>query len=142
MASTRQQKRAQERSATKTEDASRVYIVVPEEFTDCMGDSWNSQTSEGIVQLDFLDVLLFTIRRCPVPNAEDSERSYELIKTIRAAENGYVELRRSDYDWMITQFKAHAHKLWTAPDAAHLRKVIEASLSAKKPDAKEDASHA
>ena len=129
----RQQKRAAERSTAKTEDASRVYIVTPEEFTDCMGDPWNSQTSEGIVQLDFLDVLLFTVRRCPVQNAEDSERALELIQTIRAAENGWIELRRSDYDWMMTQFKAHAHKLWTAPDAAHLRKVVEANLSTTRP---------
>lgn len=130
----RQQKRAQERSAARAEDATRVYITVPEEFRDCMGDPWTSQTVQGIVELGFTDALLLTIRRCPVQNAEDSERSLELIETIRGTEDGVIELRRADYDWMMMQLKANAHKTWNAPDAAYLRRTVEAAVSAKKPE--------
>lgn len=130
---TRQQKRSKERSTAKAEGAQRVYITIPDELTDCMGEPWTAQAGNELLTLDFMDVLLFTVRKCPVQNAEDSERALELIHSIKDTENGYIELRRSDYDWMISQFKAHAHKIWTAPDAAHLRKLIDTGLSASPP---------
>lgn len=131
---TRQQRRAEERKATKTENASRVSIVIPKDFTDCMGQRWEGIKGDKSFEMDFLDVLLVTLRRCPVTDVESSERALEILTTIRDAEDGHIELRRSDYDWMTEQFKAHAHKLWTAPDAAHFRKVLKMATNTEQPE--------
>ena len=129
----RQQKRAVARSTSKAEDSQHIYLIVPEAFSDCMGEDWVVQTPTETSIFDFKDVMLHTLRKCPVQNAEDSERALEIIKTIKGTENGFIELRRADYDWMDSQFKTHAHKLWNPPDAAHLRKVLADSLTTTKP---------
>ena len=133
---TRQQKRATERTSAKSESAARVYITAPELFTDCMGEEWTAKDGETgqVVTMDLLDVVLMTVRRCPVQTAEDGERALEIIQTIKSTTNGAIELRRADYDWMMGQMKAHAHKLWSGADSAHLRKVVEAAVSSTPPE--------
>ena len=123
-------------ASVESESSARVYIKIPEQFTDCMGEGWTAKYAETgqVVTLGLLDVMLMTVRRCPTPTAEDGERALEIIQTIKATTNGAIELRRADYDWMMAQMKAHAHKLWPGADAAHLRKTIEASVSSTPPE--------
>mgnify|MGYP001608533828 CR=1 FL=1 len=131
----RQQRRRAERKALNAENSQHVCITVPVEFVDCMGGVWEGVRGAETFEMGFVDVLLATLRRCPVTDVESSERSLEILQTIRGTENGTIMLRRADYDWMLTQFRAHAHKMWTGPDAAHFRKVLEQSTT---PQEKED----
>ena len=96
-----------------------VYLPVDEDFTDVVGEPW--KTSRLDDALNLREVLTHTVRRCPVNNGGDAERTYELLQAIRREEsNGFIELRKDDYDWMVAHIKETGHQVWLAPDAAHL----------------------
>ena len=107
---------------------SAIYIPLPDEFLNMLDEPWLMvKQGEKPEELSLLDILITTTRRLPVKDGGDAERTLELIQTFKAAlkdEPDYIELRKADYDWMLTQFKDHAHKIWAAPDSAYLRRWL------------------
>ena len=115
-----------------------VYIPLPEEFLTAMGEPWMTAQSANSPpeELGTLDVLIISLRRLPVKDAGDAERTLELLQIFKAAldsDSDYVEVRKADFDWMQTHFKEHAHKFWAAPDSAYLRKWLEEHTTDKHP---------
>ncbi len=116
-----------------------VWLPVPDEFLDVMGELWNVRRNDGTIDEDvgFLRVVMTTIRRCPVATAGDSERAYDILQVFRSAEGDeaeYVELSQDDFDWMQRHFKEHSHKIWAAPDSAYLRKWLEDRVLEENPE--------
>jgi len=79
--------------------------------------------------MDLREVLLYTVRRCPVKTGEDAERALELFQALKEAENANcIQLRKADFDWMLTHFHQMAHTVWLAPDSAYLRKWLRENV--------------
>ena len=115
-----------------------VYLPIPEEFLNVMDEIWTVTLQDGPEEANFLEVLIYTVRRLPVKDAGEAERALELLQVLKAANEQeaaeYVELRQSDFDWMTRQFKEHAHKLWAAPDSALLRKWLDDNVRTREPE--------
>lgn len=120
--------RAERRRNEKASPSVWVHVTAPEPFVDCMGGTWTISRDGQPEELTFADVLLWSVRRMPVERHEDSERALGLIRMLRESD-GAFEVRKSDYDWLVRQLKAHAHKLWVAPDAALLVEYVEDGMS-------------
>jgi len=122
-----------------------VYLPIPDEFFNCMDEYWAITEKDGVHdECSLLDVLMYTIRRLPVKDAGEAERSLELLQVLKAAdkqEADYVEFHHSDFDWIKSQFREHAHKLWAAPDSAYLRKWLEDNAQTKEPEASSNGTH-
>ena len=109
------------------------YIPIPEEFLDVMGEPWATPTDPN---LGLTRVLTISIRRSPSKSNEEAERAYDVVKAILAAEledAEYITLLKEDYEWVIAVLKAHAHTIWSGPDAVRLRKYIEEVVVSKLP---------
>lgn len=106
------------RGSNKVSSSNLVYLPVEEEFLDSIGNTWRLKSDSE--EMDLRDVLTTTVRRCPVKTGGDAERTLDLIRAIRAEDDGFIEMRKDDYDWMIAHFKEMAHNVWNPPDAAYL----------------------
>jgi hypothetical protein len=119
-------------------DKFSVWLPIPEQFLTVMDDGWAITLQDGIhSDIGLLQVLIYTVRRLPVKDAGDAERSLEVLQILKAADEDeaveYLELRRTDYDWVINQLREHCHKLWAAPDSAYLRHWLQDNLLSNKP---------
>lgn len=114
-----------------------VFLPIPDEFLNVMDELWMIASPDGPEEANCLEVLIHTIRRLPVKDAGEAERALEILqifKTANEQENAeYVEFYQADFDWMKSQFKEHAHKLWAAPDSAYLRKWLDDNVQIKEP---------
>lgn len=113
-------------------ETTRVYIPVEEEFLDAVEGTW--KTSGTSDEMDLREVLAHTIFRCPVKNGEDAKRTLECLEAINASENGGIEMRKDDFDWMMAHFKEMAFQVWAAPDAAFLVRHLETVKSMSLPE--------
>ena len=116
--------RRQQQALRKEASTPRVVVPVPEEFRDIVGEPWGAR---GSTDLGFLDVLIYTVRHCPVKTVEESERGLDLVYALQAAVE-QIDLSKQDYDWLMGLLKEHAHNIWLPPDAAYLRRFIEQSV--------------
>jgi enoyl reductase-like protein len=101
-----------------------VSIPVPEEWLDCVGEPWMKTTRDGTEEMDFQDVLLQTVRKCPVKTGEDAERALDVIGSIKNHDDGHILLAESDYNWMLRLLKESAHQIWNPADAATLFRYV------------------
>lgn len=119
--------------ANKVQETGRIYIPVEEEFLDAVGATW--KISGGKDGMDLREVLAHTIFRAPVKNGEDAKRTLECLEAINASDNGAIDFRKDDFDWMIAHFKEMAFQVWAAPDAAFLVRHLESAKSLQPPEA-------
>jgi len=115
-----------------------VYLSIPDEFLNCMDEPWMVTLQGGPQEANCLEVLMYTVRRLPVKDAGEAEHALEVLQILKAANSqdsvDYVELQQRDFDWLVAQFKDHAHKLWAATDSAFLRKWLSDSAQTKEPN--------
>ena len=133
MATTKAEKRAakaRERAAKKP----KVWLPLPEgDFLNADDDSWKIREEEP---MDLPEILLYTLRQCPVKNGEDADRVHDLRILIKeAVETGAEELEilKEDFEWMLSHFKDMSHAVWLAPDSSFLRRYLDASVLKSKP---------
>lgn len=122
--------RAERRRATyKTRDENSMIVCIPnpETFLDCMDEPWQAQKGGSLVQIDFAEVLIHTIRRMPAKDCEDSERALSIIGVLKAAEESFG-MQRSDYDWLQARLREHGHKIWPPPDSVLIRRHLDHAL--------------
>ena len=100
-----------------------VRLPIEQEFLDVMGEPWTA--SRDLAPMGLRAVLQHTIRRCPVKTGGDAERAYDILKAVRASDNGAIEMRKEEFDWMVVHFREMAHQVWLAPDAAYLVHYLE-----------------
>lgn len=118
--------------AKQGKDTARMYIPVDGDFLDMMGELWT--TSDRPTRgMDLGEVIVHTVRRMSAATYGDGERAYDVIQSILNHTNGYIDLRKDDYDWMIAQMKDKAHRLWASPDAVYLVRHIESVKTMKVP---------
>ena len=126
--SSRQQKRAGERAQDKIEARPKVYLPVPEEFLDLMGDPWRGVQNSRVIEMDLPAILMYTLRQAPVKTGGDSIRTLECYQILKDTPDGIISMPKDDWDWMISHFKEMAHQVWKAPDAAYLTRWLEISV--------------
>lgn len=100
-------------------------IPVPANFLDLDDNPWSAGPQKQ--DMDLAQVIAHTVRFSPVARFDDAERGLAVIMAIKA-HNGSIALAEDDYDWLITQMKGNAHKVWLAPDAAYLVQYIESHV--------------
>jgi len=122
----RSDERREKVAKKKAQTAAKVWIEIPEEFLDVVDEPWQFNNRGTVEELDFVEVLQHTIRFTPVKNGGDAERTLDILTTLREDHNGHIEMRQSDYDWMLAHFKELAFNLWKAPDSAYLVRYLEA----------------
>ena len=125
MTESRQQKRTTGKAAKKLEGRPKVYLPIPKEFLDIMGEPWQMLRDN---QLDLVEVLMFTVRQCPVKTGGDALRTLDCFTAIKETPDGVVEMARDDWDWMLAHFKEFSHNVWKAPDAAYLVRWLEQNI--------------
>ena len=113
----------------RIQETGRIYIPVEEEFLDAVGTTW--KITGGKDGMDLREVLGHTIFRAPVKNGEDAKRTLECLEAINASDNGTIDFRKDDFDWMLAHFKEMAFQVWAAPDAAFLVRHLESVKSMK-----------
>jgi len=120
----------------KVKETARVYIPVEEEFLDAVGATWKVPAGGNTTKVldDLREVLAHTIFQCPVKTGEDAVRTLECLEAINASDNGSVEMRKDDFDWMMAHFKEMAFRVWLPPDAAFLVRHLETVKSMKAPE--------
>lgn len=132
---TRQQRRAAEKTQKKIEGRPRVYLSIPEEFLNIMGQSWSAALGNNVVMdMDLPEVLMFTVRHAPVKTGGDAMRTLDVFNALKEAPDGVIEMTRDDWDWMIAHFKEFAHQVWKAPDAAYLVRWLEQNIQQSPPE--------
>lgn len=109
-----------------------IYIPVEDEFLDAVGASWKISGSQN--GMDLREVLAHTIFRAPVKKGEDAVRTLECLEAINASDNGAIEFRKDDFDWMLAHFKEMAFQVWAPPDAAFLVRHLESVKTLRAPD--------
>ncbi len=97
-----------------------IIIPIPDNFLDMMGEPWRTPTEV----LGLREVLMLTLRRCPVQSGEDAERTLSILENVRDA-NGSIHLSEREFKWMIEHFKNNAFRIWAPPDAAYLVRHLE-----------------
>lgn len=136
----RAQRRADEKARKKATSGKKVYLSIPEEFLDVMGEPWAIPSGRGeSLELDFLEVLIQTIRQGRVQTIEEAERSLDLLSIVKEvnddiSEPSYIEFTRGDFDYMISHLRKTAHMIWLPPDAAFLIRYINEISTEEKPD--------
>jgi hypothetical protein len=121
---------AEQRQAADRAVQSKWYIPIPPLFVDSVGDPWRVVN----IAHTLLEVLIFTIRKCPVKTGDDADRTLSLLNLFRSidtTEQPYIPIDRGDFDWMIAHFKEYAHIVWQAPDSAFLRRWLIDNKKAK-----------
>jgi len=126
---TRAERRRRDKNGTKP-GSPYIYIPIPEEWRDSMGDAWGIARGGVIEELDFIATLQWSIRKLPVKTAEDAERALDILQVTRAA-GDTLELRKDDYDWLITRFRESLHLIWSGPESALLRRYLETNSSGR-----------
>jgi hypothetical protein len=121
------------KAGQKLEGRPKVYLPVPEEFLDIMGEPWSSMRAGVITDMDLPEVLMFTVRHAPVKNGGDALRTLDCFLSIKEAPDGVIEMVRDDWDWMLSHFKEMAHNVWKAPDAAYLVRWLENNVQQTPP---------
>ena len=136
----RKRRRRDERAKRKAASRTKVYIPIPEEFLDLEEEPWTLRGVEG--ELDLVDVIAHTVRRCPVKTGDDAEHTLDIFQAIREQEDydekGYLEMPKADFEWMIAHFKEVAHGFWLPPDARFLIRYLENAKLTRIPEADGD----
>ena len=130
----RAKRRRETRAKRKASSRTKVYIPIPDEFLDIDGEPWSLR---GVGDdLDLAEIIAHTVRRCPVKTGEDAERTLDIFMAIRDREEDaiYIEMSKSDFEWMISHFKEVAHQFWLAPDTRYLIRYLEDAKMTKPPE--------
>mgnify|MGYP001582538894 FL=1 len=127
----RSSRRRAGKATKKLEGRPKVYLPVPDEFLDIMGEPWSSMRAGVVTDMDLAEVLMFTVRHAPVKTAGDVPRTLDIFNAINEASDGTIEMVRDDWDWMLTHFKEMAHNVWKAPDSAYLVRWLEENVTDK-----------
>ena len=149
MAATRKAKKENTRKKRQPQVATSVkcYLPLPEEFLGIDGETWTWVTPTEVKEMDFLEVLIHTCRFMrPArdnPAQGDVERLRDLVYDFQDAmeleDAEVLEMRRSDFDWMVSQFKEHGKNAWNPVDMAHLYGWLEKNVQDNLSDDKEAA---
>lgn len=132
---TRQQRRGAEQKKQKIEGRPRVYLLIPDEFLDLTDQPWTALRGNNASQnMDLLEVLMFTIRNCPVKTGGDAMRTLDCFQALKDTPDGMIEIARDDWDWMLDHFKEFAQTVWKAPDAAYLIRWLEQNVQLSPPE--------
>ena len=110
-----------------------VYIPVPVPFLDSDGKEWTLERRNGVDNtLSLYEVLLLTLRKCPVKSGLDAMRVLDIREAIkRCWGEPSIALAQSDFEWMVVHFGEFAHTVWVAPEAAFLVRFLMTSKKTK-----------
>lgn len=116
--------------------SAKCYIPLPEEFLGIDGEPWQWSTAGEVKEMDFLEVLVHTCRFMRPsrdnPSPGDIERLRDLVYDFQNAmemdQAEVLEMRQSDFDWMVSQFKEHGKNAWNPVDIAHLYGWLEKNV--------------
>jgi hypothetical protein len=125
--------RADRRRQTKVKARPRVYVPVPEEFVDATGHPWTSVNRDGDTEdFDLPEVLTHTLRQAPTKSMDDAKRALDVFRMVEQAD-GYIEMPKDDWDWMMGHLNDVAHKVWKSIEGAYLVNYLEAAAQTKPP---------
>jgi len=111
-----------------------IYLAIPDPFLDSDEREWTLTRRNGVQDvLGLQDVLLHTLRRCPVETGLDAMRVLDIREAVKHCVSGYIALGENDWLWMIEHFKLHAHLVWLAPEAAYLVRYLNCNSATSIP---------
>lgn len=127
------QRTSQREKQPQVATSAKCYIPLPEEFLGIDGEPWTWASPTEVKEMGFLEVLIHTCRFMRLardnPPQGDVERLRDLVYDFQYAmelEHAEVlEMRQSDFDWLVSQFKDHGKNAWNPVDMAHLYGWLE-----------------